>query len=195
MAKIGVDNLHYAKITKDDKTGLTYSAPVALVGVKEIKVNPKVATEPLYGDNKVLTQTTAIDSIEVGINIADLTNAQYHDLLGHKLAATGGIIGGGVDTAPAVALLWKSQMKGVNGADRDRYTVLYKGQFALGDEEHKGQEGKVDYATDELKGAFSTTIFNNNWKYQVDSDDPLFTPTEQGNFFTTVKVAEEKAVV
>lgn len=192
MAKIGVDNLHYAKIIKDDKTGLTYDTPVSLTGVREIKVNPKVSTEPLYGDNKVLTQTTAIDSIEVSIDIADLTNQQYHDLLGHKLGATGGIIAGGQDVAPPVALLWKSQMKSIDGSPRERYTVLYKGQFELASDEHKGQEGKIDYQTDELKGSFSTTINTGDWKYQVDSDDSLFTSVVRDAFFTSVLVAKEK---
>lgn len=192
MAKIGVDNLHYAKIIKDDKTGLTYETPVPLEGVREIKVNPKVATEPLYGDNKILTQTTAIDSIDVGIDIADLSNQQYHDLLGHKLSTTGGVIAGGQDVAPAVALLWKSQMKSINGSSRERYTVLYKGQFELASDEHKGQEGKIDYQTDELNGAFSTTINTGDWKYQVDSDDPLFTSVVREAFFQSVLIAKEK---
>lgn len=188
MAIAGLEKLYYAKITKDDNTGVTFGTPVYLPGIKEIKVSPKVSTEKLYAENKLWEQSTSLDDIEVSINLADLTNAQLADLLGHKLAEEGGIIASDTDEAPYIALLYVANKS--NG--KKRYGVLYKGKMELPDDSSKGKEGKTDFQTPEVKSTFQPLQNNGMWKYQVDSDDPSCPATIETDFFTSVIVPTVK---
>lgn len=184
MAIIGIEKLYYAKITKDDNTGLTFATPNYLAGVKEIKISPKVSTEKLYAENKLWEQATTLDDIEVSINIADLTNAELADLLGHTLATEGGIYAKDSDEAPYIALLYKANKS--NG--KARYGVLYKGKMELPDDSAKGKEGKTDFQTPEMKATFQPLQNNGMWKYQVDSDDANCPENINATFFASVIV-------
>ncbi len=167
MALIGLEKLYYALLTKDDETGLTYGKPVYLPGVKSISASPKVSTEKLYAENKLWDQDTAIEEIEVGINLADLSNKESATLLGHTIATEGGVFASDGDTAPYIALLYKANKSNKQA----RYQVLYKGKFELPAENVKGKEGKTEFQTPDIKGIFQPTQNNGNWKYQVDTDD------------------------
>lgn len=190
MALVGLEKLYYAKITKDDSTGLTFDTPNYLAGVKEIKISPKVTTEKLYAENKLWEQATSLDDIEVSVNLADLTNAQLADLLGHTIATEGGIIANADDIAPYVALLYKANKS--NG--KARYGILYKGKLELPEDTAKGAEGKVDFQTPEIKATFQPLQNNGMWKYQVDSDDADCPATIDTDFFASVIVPTEKVV-
>ncbi len=190
MAIIGLEKLYYAKITKDDNTGLTFDSPTYLAGVKEIKISPKVSTEKLYAENKLWEQATTLDDIEVSINIADLTNAELADLLGHTIATEGGIYAKDSDEAPYIALLYKANKS--NG--KARYGVIYKGKMELPDDSAKGKEGKTDFQTPEMKATFQPLQNNGMWKYQVDSDDASCPVTIDTDFFASVIIPTKKTV-
>lgn len=191
MAMVGLEKLYYAVITKDDEDTLTYDTPKYLAGVREIGVSPSVTTDKLYAENKIWEQSQAIESVEVNIDLADLTNAERNVLLGHKLAEGGGIIGGENDIAPYVALLYKANKS--NG--KARFQVLYKGKFELPSDDVKGKEGKTDFQTPAMKATFQPTRNNGYWKYQVDTDDADAPLTLEKDFFTAVIVPVEKVVI
>lgn len=185
MAIIGLEKLFYSKITKDDETGATFGAPIYLAGVKEIKISPKVSTEKLYAENKLWEQATALDNIEVSINIADLSNAELADLVGHTVTSEGGIVAASGDTAPYIAIMYKANKS--NG--KNRYGILYKGKLELPEDTAKGAEGKTDFQTPEVKATFQPLQYNDAWKYQVDSDDPAAPVDIDTTFFNAVTVA------
>lgn len=191
MAIIGLEKLYYAKIIKDDNTGVEFDTPKYLKGVKEIKIAPKTSTEKLYAENKLWEQATTLDDVEVSVNLADLTNAELADLIGHKLAAEGGIIANADDTAPYIALLYVANK--ANG--KKRYGVLYKGKMELPEDSAKGKEGKTEFQTPEVKATFQPLQNNGDWKYQVDSDDPDCPATIDTDFFASVIVPTIKVVV
>lgn len=190
MALVGLEKLYYAPLTKDDSIGVTYGTPVYLPGVKEIKVSPKVSTEKLYAENKLWEQDTALDEVEIGINLADLTNAERAKLLGHTVATEGGVFAKDDDQIPYIALLYKAN-KSNKGF---RYQVLYKGKFELPDDNAKGKEGKTDFQTNEMKGTFQPTKNNGMWKYQVDSDDEDCPSDIDTKFFANVIIPTKKTV-
>lgn len=49
---VGVDSLVYAKLLKDDATGVDYSAVKEMEGAVKIKTSKKVASEIMWSDNK-----------------------------------------------------------------------------------------------------------------------------------------------
>ncbi|WP_236895414.1 major tail protein [Clostridium beijerinckii] len=188
MAIVGLEKLYYSKITKDDSTGITFDKPIYLPGIKEIKIAPKSNTAKLYAENKVWDQTTTLEDIEVTVNVADLTNAQSADLLGQTIATEGGTFASSDDIAPYIALLYAANKS--NG--KKRYGILYKGKMSLPDDSSKGQEGKVDYQTPEMKATFQPLQNNGMWKYNVDEDDPNC-PSDIGTkFFESVIVPTKK---
>ncbi|OOM76576.1 major tail protein [Clostridium sp. BL-8] len=188
MSIIGLEKLYYAKITKDDSTGLTFDTPKYLAGVKEIKISPKSNTEKLYAENKLWDQATTLEDVEVTVDLVDLTNAELADLLGQTVAAEGGVFATSNDVAPYVALLYKASKS--NG--KARFGILYKGKMELPDDSAKGQEGKVDFQTPEMKATFQSTIFNSMWKYNVDEDDPDCPTDINTSFFAGVIMPTKK---
>jgi phi13 family phage major tail protein len=190
MPIIGLEKLYYSKITKDDASGLTFGTPIYLAGVKEIKISPKVSTEKLYAENKLWDQATTLEDIEVTVNLADLTNAQSADLLGQQLAEEGGVFASSSDEAPYICLLYvANKSKG-----EKRYGIIYKGKMELPDDSAKGQEGKTDFQTPEMKSTFQPLQNNGMWKYSLDSDDADCPTNIDSTFFTSVIVPTKKVV-
>jgi len=189
MAIIGLEKLYYSKITKDDETGVTFEKPIYLPGVKEIKISPKQNTEKLYAENKLWEQNTSLDSIELSVNIADLTNEQSEDLLGQNLANEGGVFASDEDIAPYISLLYIANKS--NG--KKRYGIIYKGCMSLPDDSSKSQEGKVDYQTPEMKATFQPLQNNGMWKYTIDEDSENAPVDLATKFFTSVIVPTKKA--
>lgn len=190
MAIIGLEKLYYSKITKDDSTGVTFGTPIYLAGVKEIKISPKSNTEKLYAENQLWEQATSLDSIELSVNLADLTNAQSADLLGQTLATEGGVFASDSDIAPYIALLYVANKS--NG--KKRYGIIYKGRMSLPDDSAKGMEGKTDFQTPEMKATFQPLQNNGMWKYSVDEDDAGVSATIGTDFFASVIVPTKKVV-
>jgi len=184
MAIVGLEKLYYSKITKDDETGVTFGTPIYLAGVKEIKIAPKVNTEKLYAENQLWDQDIALDSVEVTVNIADLTNTQLSDLLGYTVTAEGGIVANANNVQPYIALMYKANKS--NG--KARYGILYKGKLELPDDSAKGKEGKTDFQTPEMKATFQPLKYSGDWKYQVDSDDPTAPVNLDTTFFNAVTI-------
>lgn len=188
MAIVGVEKLYYALLTGDDETALTYETPVYLPGVKEISVNPALTTEKLYAENKLWEQESALDEIAVGINLADLSNAENSILLGQTVASEGGVFANEGDDPPYVALLYRA----TKSNKQARYQVLYKGKFSLPEEGAKTKEGRTEFQTPQMTGVFQPTINDGNWKYQVDTDDPDCPVDVDTSFFASVIIPTEK---
>lgn len=167
---VGVEKLYYAKITSDIPGGMTaFATPVYLQGIKEIGIKVTINTEKLYAENKVWESDTAFDSTEVTVNAVDLLNTENADLMGHKLAETGGIIYSEKDVAPDVALLFKANK--ANG--KSRYVILYNNKFTDSDETYKGKEGKTEFQTKSIVSTGAALKSNGMWKYVVDEEDGM----------------------
>lgn len=182
MALKGVERIFYAKVIKDDAAGLIFDKPKYLPGVQNITIKPKQNTEKLYGENKVWEQDTVLDSADVDLELAEMTNANLADLLGHKIDANGGIIANSSDEAPYIALLIEAN----KSKGEIRYMIIYKGKLGLPDDTAKGQEGKPQYQTPKLSGTFQPLQFNGDWKYQIDTDDPNCPEDIDERFFNAV---------
>lgn len=185
---IGLEKLYVAKITKDDSTGAAFDIPKYLAGVKEIAIKPKVTVDEFYAENMLWLSDTTLANIDVEVNIADLTDEDEAFLLGHKLAAEGGIIYDEGDVAPEVAILFKA----TKGNGKGRFQILYKGKFSISDEDYKGKEGKSNFQAKKLKASFAPLHFNGMWKYKVDEDSANAPTDLNTKFFASVIIPKEK---
>ncbi|NFQ85116.1 phage tail protein [Clostridium sporogenes] len=165
---VDLKKLYVAKVLTDRLT-TTFDTPKYFEGVKELGLKPKVNSDDFYAEGILWISETTLANIDVEIDITDLKKEEEAFLLGHKLAAEGGIIRSSNDEAPEVALLYKA-MKGNNKA---RYGILYKGTFTIGDESYKGKEGKSNFQTKKLKGTFAPLRSNEMWNWKVDEEDGM----------------------
>jgi len=182
MPVIGIEKLYVALQSKDDNTGLTYAVPKYYAGVQTLGIKPKQNTEKLYAENMLWDQATTLDSVDVEIDVAELTSAQRAELLGQTIAAEGGVYAAVSDVAPYVAVLYEATLS--NGGQR--YGVLYKGAFQLPEDNLEGQEGKVKYQSPKVKATFQPAQFNGMWEYHVDTTDANCPVDIETTWFTSV---------
>jgi len=177
--QVGLNDLHYALLTKDDETGVTYSAPVKVSGAITAKITPKSNSETLFADDGPAEIATALGEIDVELETKDLDLSTQAALLGHTVNA-GVIMKKASDNAPYVALGFKSKKS--NG--KYRYVWLFKGKFMPPDQEYATQEDKPKFQTPTIKGSFIRRDNDLAWQVVGDEDETGF--TEGATWFDSV---------
>jgi len=179
--QVGLNSLYYAVLTSDTPLGATYNSPVAIAGAINAKISPKSNTETLYCDDGPDETVTSLGEIDVEFEAKDIDLNTQAALLGHSV--TGGVlIKKSTDTAPYVALGFKSKKS--NGSYR--YVWLYKGKFALQEQEYQTAEDKPKFQTPKIKGTFIKRTFDNAWQKIGDEDHPDWAVSTGINWFTAV---------
>lgn len=165
MSLIGLENMHYAILTKDDSTGIEYGTPTILSGAISINENAQSNTAELYADNRLWETDTVFSKGEVELNLADLALSDYASLCGHSIDGSGKLIENVNDVAPYVCLMGEA-MKGdkVN----KRYFKLLKGQCAKVGLDMKTKTNNPEYTTPTLKATFMPRQYDGNYKYVKD---------------------------
>ena len=181
MAQIGVSDLYYAILTKDDGTGVTYNTPVRIPGLISININPNSSSETLFADNGPMETASALGAIEVEINTADLPLDVQATLLGHTLTS-GVLLRKGNDTAPWVAIGFKALKS--NG--KYRWGWVVKGKFAAPNLEHETKQDSINYQTPTITGNFVRRENDGLWMRQTDEDLVGYTAATGTNWFTSV---------
>lgn len=178
--RVGLDMLHYAIIT-DEETE-EYGVPIPIPGAITASISPEVNTETLYADDQAADVATALGTIEVEINVKDLTAEASKDLLGSTIDVNGVLVDNKADNAPYVALGFRSRKS--NGAYR--MVWLLKGKFAPSEEEYNTKEGSPSFQTPTITGSFLPRETDGDWRYRVDSDDVGIKPAVITNWFNRV---------
>lgn len=164
--RIGFADLHAALITKDDETGLAYETPFKIAPAVSASLSPKVSSDAFYADDIAMISTNVLSTVEVEIETADISSENIAKLLGAKIDAAGAVVESATDTAPELALLWRSKKS--NG--KYVYYQLCKGTFGIDKDEYKTTEDKINYQTSKLKGTFIPTIHNGMWRVKLDEE-------------------------
>jgi phi13 family phage major tail protein len=168
--QVGLKDLHYAILTKDDLTGVAYQTPVKIAGAINAKISPKSETQTLYADDGPSESVTTLGEIEVEFEAKDLPLSVQAALLGHSIS-NGILVKNANDTAPYVALGFRSQKS--NG--KYRFVWLFKGRFETPEQEYKTKENQPSFQTPKIKGTFVKRDFDNNWQIIGDEDEAGFT--------------------
>lgn len=179
--QVGLNSLYYAILTSDAPSGVTYNNPVAIAGAINAKISPKSNTETLYCDDGPDETVTSLGEIDVEFEAKDIDLNTQAAILGHSV--TGGVLTKkSTDTAPYVALGFKSKKS--NGSYR--YVWLYKGKFALQEQDFQTQEDKPKFQTPKIKGTFIKRSFDDAWQKLGDEDHPDWSASTGANWFTAV---------
>lgn len=165
---VGLQDICYAKLIKDDETGVEYATPKMLLPAITATITPTVNSTTLHANDGPIVTANALGEITVEIGVADIPLATQADLLGSTINADGLLIDNSDDQAPEVALGYRRSMS--DGTFR--YTWLLKGKFRLPTEEAQTKQGEVTFQTPTITGVFLKRLYDGNWRFRTDSSDP-----------------------
>ncbi|MEH7157474.1 major tail protein [Neobacillus drentensis] len=179
---VGLKDLYYAIQTKDDSTGVAYSAPVKIAGLINAKISPSSESLTIYADDGPSEQVNQLGTIGLELETKDLPLDIQAALLGHSIVG-GVLIKKDTDIPPYVAIGYRSTKS--NG--KYRYMWLLKGKFDLPGQEDKTKEDKPSAQTPKIAGTFMKRDYDGQWQRVTDEDLPSFVPATGANWFTSVE--------
>lgn len=192
MAKINIDKLYLAPVTKDEvgEGNLVFGDPEYIKGVQQINVEANTNTSKMYAEGILAEQDTTLEDVAISFDLAYFTNAQYAKYLGHHLAAQGGVFALEDDAPPDVAILIQYTISG----NKHGYKVYYKGNLTEPNNQIQQKEGEINYQNYTVESTFQPLKNNGMWSYGVEEDDPDCPETIGVDFFESVIVPTPKTV-
>lgn len=179
---VGLKNIYYAKLIKDDETGVTYDTPKRLAPAITANITPSVNSATLFAENGPFITANALGEITVEIGVADIPFDIQAELLGMTVNSDGVLVDNAEDQAPEVALGFERNTE----AGTSRFTWLLKGRFKLPNEEAKTAAGTPEFQTPTISAVFLKRIFDGNWRFRVDSGSTGVKPDVVANWFKEV---------
>lgn len=179
--QIGLKDIHIATLTKDDDTAATYDTPVKLERAINAKITPKSNSENIYSDDSMEDIITSFDSIDVELEVNQLSLDSRAKLQGGKVVK-GVLIENKDDEAPTIALGFKSKKN--NG--KYRFVWLLKGKFEPASDEYETEADKPKVQSAKLKGTFYPREFDSNYRFIADEDAEGVDATIISGWFTAV---------
>lgn len=186
MATIGLKDVYYAVILKDDETGTEYDTPKYFAPAMTLTYTPTYNRADLRGDDRVVATASSKGSTTVTVGLTELTKDAQVDVLGATVAADGGVLEGANDRPADVALLYRAEK--ANGAYR--YDVIYKVQFTPSEESMETKQETPTFSTPVLEGRAIPRVSDGWEKKKYDSDDPDVDQSVIDNFFNQVPEPE-----
>lgn len=165
---IGVDMLHYAKVTADSTTEYTAESPTRVAGLTEAGINLNPQTGTFYADNGPYAAAAALGEFDIAISCADVPPSLRADLFGYDYdAATGELLMTDLNP-PDVAIQFRVQ----KSDNAYRYFTIYKAKAVPNEERVQTKGGSINFQTNgfSLKGA--KRLKDGALYRQLDDDDP-----------------------
>lgn len=154
-AVVGLKNLHYALLTDDTATGVTYGEVKRFAPAINANINRNSSSTSLYADDGVTEVATSAGETELELGVADIPQEVQADLLGHEIRA-GVLVRSNKDVAPYVAIGFESEC-----ADGSiKFVWLYKGKFQVPSQEHNTKGESVEFQTRTITGKFANRDFD-----------------------------------
>lgn len=182
---IGCEQLHIAKVTKDDATGVTFEAPKAVPSLISIDIADQTENVTFYSDDTIEQVIPAFSGKEVTIELGYLTNELEAMISGNEYAD--GIL---TQTSNAVASEFAIMFRAPKSKGGYSYVCLYKGVLAREEANYKTKEDSIESSNVTLSGVFMPLLNNGRVSIKADSDDKSPSPLI-ANWFTKVPVAED----
>ncbi|PGA19318.1 phage tail protein [Bacillus thuringiensis] len=179
---VGVDSLVYAKLLKDDATGVDYDTVKEMEGAVKIKTSKKVASEIMWSDNKKSEIAESDGEVEVEIELRSISLSTKADIEGYPEVKDGVLDEKREGEKPYLAIGWRFLK--ANG--KYRYVWLLKGKLSQEEEEGETKKDKPNFQTTKLKGSFIERDFDDRPKFTADADEPTFTKAVGDNWFKKV---------
>lgn len=165
MAKIGLTNIWWAKLTEAEDGAPTYDGAKTFGKAVSCKVSVTNNDATLYAEDALAESDKSFNSAAVTLGVADDDDTIFAPILGHTVndgvSGKGEMVRNANDVAPYIGL-GRVITKMVNGALKYKGEFLYKVKFSEPSQEDQTKGEKVDFKTPEIEGA-AASLANGNW--------------------------------
>ena len=155
MAKIGLNNFRYSKLTEGPDGAATYDGAKKPARAVSCKVSVSTSSASLYADDVLAESDTSFQNGTVTMGIDEEDSQTMADLLGHTLSEENEMVRNANDVAPYVGL-GRVVVKMVNGVRKYKAEFLCKVKFSEPSQDDKTKGENVEFTTSELEGTVST---------------------------------------
>ena len=168
MATIGLDMLHFAKITEDDDGNETYGTPEKLANAISADLSVELVEAILYADDGIAEIVKEFGNGTLSLGIDDIGSAVASTLTGATIDSNGVVISASEDGGEPVAIGFRA--KKANG--KYKYFWLYKVKFGIPATALATKGDSITFSTPTIEG----TILRRNkldgankhpWKAEV----------------------------
>ena len=158
--KIGLDEVHIARVLSDDANGIVYDTPIALKGAVNATVNPNSDVATDYGDNGVFFVTNNRGNTEMSLELIDVDPSTLALMLG-QTKANGITVETPLDQSPYFAVGFRVWIAGEkDGNKRYQYFWYAKGKFSVPETGGSTKTESIEFGHTNLTAQFAQTIAN-----------------------------------
>ena len=166
MAKIGLTNLWWGKLTESEDGAATYDGAKTFGKAVSCKVSVTNNDATLYAEDALAESDKSFNSASVTLGVADDDDTIFAPILGHTVGGGtkgegGEMVRNANDVAPYIGL-GRVITKMVNGAMKYKGEFLYKVKFSEPSQEDQTKGEKVDFKTPEIEGTASS-LASGDW--------------------------------
>lgn len=161
MAKIGLTNFWYSKLTEDEDGTPSYDGATSFGKAISASISITNNSAMLYADDTLAESDTSFQAGTMTLGVDEDGDTVFADVLGHTISESNEVIKNAEDAAPWVGLA-RVITKMVNGVYKYKAEVIYKVKFAepSADDTTKGES--IEFSTPEIEGTIAT-LANGNW--------------------------------
>ena len=187
MATIGLDMLHYSKITEDADGNESYGTPQKLAKAMSADLSVELAEATLYADDGASEIVKEFKSGTLSLGVDDLGGEVASDLTGAVIDNNGVVISAAEDGGTPVAVGFRAKKS--NG--KYRYFWLYRIKFGIPATALATKGDSITFNTPTIEG----TILRRNkvdgkgkhpWKAEVTEGDKSVTAETINNWYKQV---------
>lgn len=165
MAKIGLTNIWWAKLTEAEDGAPTYDGAKSFGKAVSCKVSVTNNDATLYAEDALAESDKSFNSAAVTLGVADDDDTIFAPILGHTVndgaSGKGEMVRNANDVAPYIGL-GRVITKMVNGALKYKGEFLYKVKFSEPSQDDQTKGEKVDFKTPEIEGS-AAQLANGDW--------------------------------
>lgn len=187
MATIGLDMLHYSKITEDEDGNESYSVPEKLAKAINADLSVELAEATLYADDGAAEIVKEFKSGTLSLGVDDIGASVASDLTGSVIDNNGVVISTSEDGGTPVAIGFRAKKS--NG--KYKYFWLYRVKFGIPATALATKGDSITFSTPTIEG----TILRRNkldgankhpWKAEVTEGDTSVTTAIITNWYKEV---------
>lgn len=187
MAKIGLSNLYYAKLTEASDGTPSYDGAKTLGKAVSASVSITNNSATLYADNVLAESDTSFQSGTITLGVDEDGDTVFADLLGHTIGGSGTsqgvVVKSTEDVAPYVAV-GRVITKMVSGVLYYKAEVLFKVKFSEPSQDNSTKGESIEFGTSEIEGNIMA-LANGQWS----TGKTFTTKADAISFITTLMTA------
>lgn len=152
MAKIGLNNLKYSKLTEATDGTPSYAGPKSLGKAVDCKVSIEKYSGELYADDGLAENDNTFKKGTVALTVDEDDDTVFAEILGHTVESESGeMVRKDTDVAPYVGV-GRILTKVVNGVYKYKVEFLPKVKFSEPEQDEKTKGDNIEFKTPSIEG-------------------------------------------